>query len=227
MPTFTPEYKKRSIEKAIALLGKNVELQKKSITVLLNDDLKKELNDITITQKNLRSQKKPSAITNYEKLQKQALMLFGRYESYDVKATIISNLIVDREAKKLEFADKAKMSINKARNYLVSEISKNPKLTYWLDRDVRLDAFDVGLDLEQLPYAITSRSEKKLVGIKYRFGLKSIKEIRLEVLGKALMLVENEIDEWYELNGVTRHLTEEQALSLKHKLASLNKRKDR
>ena len=90
---------------------------------------------------------------------------------------------------------------------------------------------DLGLEYDLLPFVITSRSEAKLVDIKERFNWKTIKDVRLQVLNKALVLVEEEIDDWYEKNGFVREakLTAEELKiredKLKQLLANLKNRR--
>ncbi len=204
MPLLTPENKKKSIEKLIAKLEANKEVAKRDINALLNKELKAELITKWDEQQQLRKVKKPIALNEYEKLHKQALMLVARYENYIISAKVISNLIVDRKIKKEELANKAKLAIRNAQNCFVKLLKTNSALAIWFDREVELDGIDLGLEYDRLPFAITSRSESKLLDVKERFNWKTIKEVRLEVLSKALVLVEDEIDDWYEKNGFER-----------------------
>ncbi len=204
MPFLIPENKKKSIEKLIAKLEANKEVAKRDINALLNKELKAELITKWDEQQQLRKVKKPIALNEYEKLHKQALMLVARYENYIISAKAISNVIVDRKLKKEELANKAKLAISNAQNCLVKLLKTNSALAIWFDREVELDGIDLGLEYDRLPFAITSRSESKLLDVKERFNWKTIREVRLEVLSKALVLVEDEIDDWYEKNGFER-----------------------
>jgi len=208
MPRLTPENKKSSLERLVERVLRDEEVAKRDINALLTKELKVELEDAWKKQQALRKIKKPVVLNQYEKLHKQALMLYGRYENYAVSAKVISNVYVDRRAKKEELANKTKLAIKNAQIYLVSAIKKKADLTKWLDREIKVG--DIGLQYDLLPYLITSRSEDKLVDIKERFNWKTIKEVRLEILNKALALVDIEIDEWYEKNGFIRELTQEQ-----------------
>lgn len=221
MPRLTPENKKSSLERLVERVLRDEEVAKRDINALLTKELKVELEDAWKKQQALRKIKKPVVLNQYEKLHKQALMLYGRYENYAVSAKVISNVYVDRRAKKEELANKTKLAIKNAQIYLVSAIKKKADLTKWLDREIKVG--DIGLQYDLLPYLITSRSEDKLVDIKERFNWKTIKEVRLEILNKALALVDIEIDEWYEKNGFIRELTQEQKDLLKVKLAELRK----
>jgi len=136
---------------------------------------------------------------------------------------VISNVLVDRQAKKEELANKAKLAIKNAQDYLLLALKKRNDLAEWLDRDI--ESGDIGLQYDLLPFLITSRSEDKLIDIKERFNWKTIKEVRLKVLNKALVLVDKEIDDWYEQNGFAKQLTEEQTALLKSKLAELRRKK--
>ncbi|MFZ4599597.1 MAG: hypothetical protein ACOYNN_13215 [Terrimicrobiaceae bacterium] len=223
MPFLIPENKKKSIEKLIAKLEANKEVAKRDINALLSKELKAELIIKWNEQQQLRKVKKPLALNEYEKLHKQALMLVARYENYIISAKAISNVIVDRKLKKEELADKAKFAIRIAQNSLIKLLKKNGALEIWFDREVQLDGIDLGLEYDKLPFAITSRSESKLLDVKERFNWKTIKEVRLEVLNKALILVEDEIDDWYEKNGFVREamLTTEELKIREDKLKQL------
>jgi hypothetical protein len=231
MPLLIPENKKRSIEKLIAKLEANKEVAKRDINALLSKELNAELTTKWNEQQQLRKVKKPLALNEYERLHKQALMLVARYENYIISAKAVSNLIVDRKLKKIELANKARLSIRNAQNCLVKLLKKNSALAIWFDREVELDGIDLGLEYDKLPFAITSRSESKLLDIKERFNWKTIKDVRLEVLNKALVLVEDDIDDWYEKNGFVREakLTAEELKiredKLKQLLANLKKRR--
>ena len=223
MPRLLPETKKRSIEKLIVKIKANGEVAKRDLYALLTDELIEELETAKNKQQILKIIKKPIALNHYEKLHKQALMLFGRYDSYDVNAQVISNLLVDRKTKKEELADKTRLAIKKAHDYLVGILNNKQDLVEWLDRDVGVIQKDIGLQYDLLPFLVTSRSKDKLVDIKERFGLKKIKEMRLEVLNKALGLVEIEIDDWYRKYGYVREewLTEEEKIKSEEKLKRL------
>jgi hypothetical protein len=222
MPLLTPENKKKSIEKLIAKIKANSEVAKRDINALLTKELQAEIESSWRQQQTLRKVKKPVILNQYEKLHKQALMLFGRYDSYAISAKVISNVLVDRQAKKEELAHKAKLAIKNAQDYLLLALKKKADLAVWLDRDIK--GGDLGLQYDLLPFLITSRSDDKLVDIKERFNWKTIKEVRLEVLERALVLVDKEIDDWYEANGFAKQLTEEQTALLKNKLAELRKK---
>ena len=114
MPILTTQNKKQSITKLIAKINSNAEVAKRDVNALLTEELKTELETLRTQQQKLKKIKKPTALIQYEKLHKQALMLFGRYNSYVVSAKAIGNLIVDRRAKKAELADKTRLAIKKA-----------------------------------------------------------------------------------------------------------------
>jgi len=223
MPRLTPEAKKQSLVRLIDRVVAGNEVSKRDINALLTKELQAEIENNWKQQQELRKVKKPVVLNQYEKLHKQALMLFGRYDSYAVGAKAISNALVDRKAKKEELANKAKLAIKYAQDYLLLALKKRNDLAEWLDRDI--ESGDIGLQYDLLPFLITSRSEDKLIDIKERFNWKTIKEVRLEVLNKALVLVDKEIDDWYEQNGFAKQLTEEQTALLKSKLADIKRRR--
>ena len=223
MPRLTPEAKRLSLVRLIDRVVAGDEVSKRDINALLTKELQAEFENSWKQQQALRKVKKPAVLNQYEILHKQALMIFGRYDSYAVSAKVISNVLVDRKAKKDELANKAKLAIKNAQDYLIIALKKRADLAVWMDRDIK--SVDLGLQYDLLPFLITSRSEDKLIDIKERFNWKTIKEVRLEVLKKALVLVDKEIDNWYEANGYAKQLTEEQTALLKSKLADLRKKK--
>ena len=222
MPRLTPEAKRQSLERLIDRVVAGDEVSKRDINALLTKELQAEFENSWKQQQALRKVKKPAVLNQYEILHKQALMIFGRYDSYAVSAKVISNVLVDRKAKKDELANKAKLAIKNAQDYLIIALKKRADLAVWMDRDIK--SVDLGLQYDLLPFLITSRSEDKLIDIKERFNWKTIKEVRLEVLKKALVLVDKEIDNWYEANGYVREdkLTEEQ-----HKIRADNLKRRR
>jgi hypothetical protein len=229
MPRLTPEAKRLSLVRLIDRVVAGDEVSKRDINALLTKELQAEIENGWKQQQALRKVKKPVLLNQYEKLHKQALMLIGRYDSYAISAKVISNILVDRQAKKAELANKAKLAIKNAQDYLLLALKKRADLAVWMDRDIK--SGDLGLQYDLLPFLITSRSEDKLIDIKERFNWKTIKEVRLEVLKKALVLVDKEIDDWYEANGYVREdkLTDEQqkirADKLKGLLADIRKRR--
>lgn len=229
MPRLTPEAKRQSLVRLIDKIVAGDEVIKRDINALLTKELQAEIDTGWKQQQALRKVKKPAVLNQYEKLHKQALMLFGRYDSYAISAKVVTNVIVDRQAKKEELANKAKLAIKNAQDYLLLALKKRSDLVVWLDRNIK--SGDLGLQYDLLPFLITSRSEDKLIDIKERFNWKTIKEVRLEVLKKALVLVDKEIANWYEANGYVREdkLTEEQqkirADKLKGLLADLKRRR--
>lgn len=229
MPRLTPEAKKQSLVRLIDRVVAGDEVSKRDINALLTKELQAEIENTWKQQQALRKVKKPAVLNQYEKLHKQALMLFGRYDGYAISAKVISNVLVDRQVKKAELANKSKLAIKNAQDYLLLALKKRADLAVWLDRVIK--SGDLGLQYDLLPFLITSRSEDKFIDIKERFNWKTIKEVRLEVLKKALVLVDKEIDDWYEANGYVREdrLTEEQqkirADKLKGLLADIRKRR--
>jgi len=229
VPRLTPEAKRQSLVRLIDKVVAGDEVIKRDINALLTKELQAEIETGWKQQQALRKVKKPAVLNQYEKLHKQALMLFGRYDSYAISAKVVTNVIVDRQAKKEELANKAKLAIKNAQDYLLLALKKRSDLVVWLDRNIK--SGDLGLQYDLLPFLITSRSEDKLIDIKERFNWKTIKEVRLEVLKKALALVDKEIANWYEANGYVREdkLTEEQqkirADKLKGLLADLRRRR--
>ena len=61
------------------------------------------------------------------------------------------------------------------------------------------------------------------MNIKERFEYKTISDVKIEFLEKAIINVNNEIDCWYKERGYVTELTEEQLKKLKEGLAKLRK----
>ena len=79
MPRLTPEAKRQSLVRLIDKVVAGDEVIKRDINALLTKELQAEIETGWKQQQALRKVKKPAVLNQYEKLHKQALMLFGRY----------------------------------------------------------------------------------------------------------------------------------------------------
>jgi hypothetical protein len=226
MPAVTPPNKKKRIAELIKRLEQGESVQARDMNLVLTPSQAKAMDEAWANQKDVRKPVKPKEIKEYEKLLKQAVMLYGRYEKYENETNNL-NATTTKKERKNEFTEKTKLAIKDAQYYLVNEIAKQSSLREWFDREFDLDGVDIGLELVRLPRLITSRSENKLVGIKDQQSYKTIKEVKLDALRNALIEIDAEILEWNKANGYVEQ-TEEQTAKLKQKLASLfaDKRRD-
>jgi hypothetical protein len=218
MPVVTPENKRKRIEALIARLEAGNSVQARDVNLVLTDKQIKAMDDAWAKQKELRNPTKPKAIVQYEKLLKQAVMLHGRYEKYEITAAK-TDAIVDRKIKKAELHDKTALALKEAQDSLLDAISKQSNLVEWFDRKVELNGVDIGIVHELLPRLITSRSETKLVGLKDQQSYKTITENKLDALRSALVEVDADIAQ----TDASNKLTEEQSILLRKKLAALKK----
>ncbi len=113
---------------------------------------------------------KPSAILDYEKLLKQATMLYNRGETASQRR--------HRSAKQLHA--KAQSAFERALLYLEEQLKVDPSLQMWLDRHCDFSANgDLSLDTIGMPRAITSRSlDNQSGGVAAKVGNKRECKIR-------------------------------------------------
>ena len=216
MAKFTPENKKKRIQDLIERLKNNLEVSSRDINLVLSPKEQKEMKLSWAQEKKKRDIKKPKQLKEYELLLKQAVMFYGRYEKY-------KNIPLGKKKDGVEeiLRNKVIASLKKAQSFLLSLIIKHPELVNWLDRPITNE--NIIIDHTVLPRTITSRTNYKKVNIKERFEYKTISDVKIEFLEKAIINVNNEIDCWYKERGYVTELTEEQLKKLKEGLAKLRK----
>jgi hypothetical protein len=201
MPAFNPATKQRSIERLISALHAGKEISRRDLNTVLTAAQQLELDAAWRDQQALRAVKKPVTVAQYERLHKQALLMHARYQSYQVDAQIVSNVIVDRVAKQRELADKCQRDLQIAWRHITQVLQVQPSLQVWFDRHVDTERQQIGLELDLLPFVVTSRSSSKRVDAKQRFGWKTIKQLRLEALSKALTQAREDCEAWHREHG--------------------------
>jgi hypothetical protein len=102
----------------------------------------------TVDQRNLLSSKS-GAIIEYEELLKKAILLYNRGEAASLRGKQSSR----------QLHAKAQVAFERALLFLEEQLSLDPSLQIWLDRNCDFSASgNLGLDPVSVPRAITSRS---------------------------------------------------------------------
>lgn len=126
-------------------------VQNRQLQTWLGEQGYKEYEDSwsnTVDQRNLLS-RKSSAIIEYEELLKKAILLYNRGEAASQRGR--------RSARQLHA--KAQTAFERALLYLEEQLSIDPSLQIWLDRQCNFTASNYpSLDPFSVPRAITSRS---------------------------------------------------------------------
>lgn len=126
-------------------------VQNRQLQTWLGEQGYKEYEDSwsnTVDQRNLLS-RKSGAVIEYEELLKKAILLYNRGESASQRGM--------RSARQLHA--KAQTAFEKALLYLEEQLSVDPSLQIWLDRQCDFTAGNYpSLDPFSVPRAITSRS---------------------------------------------------------------------
>jgi hypothetical protein len=201
MPAFNPATKQRSIERLISTLQAGQEISRRDLNTVLRPEQQQELDAAWRHQQALRAVKKPLELSQYERLHKQALLMHARYQAYQVDAQVVSNVIVDRTAKQRDLEDKCQRDLQCALSFITKALQDQPALQVWLDRHVDVTNEHIGMQLDLLPFVVTSRSTSKRVDAKQRFGWKTIKQLRLEALGVALTQTREQYEAWHRQHG--------------------------
>lgn len=201
MPAFNPATKQRSIERLISALQAGKEISKRDLNTVLTHEQQQALDTAWSHQQALRTAKKPLELAHYERLHKQALLRHARYQGYQVDAQVVSNVITDRTAKQRALREKCQRDLQCAWSYITKALHEQPALQEWLDRRVEVANQHIGMQLDLLPFVVTSRSTSKRVDAKQRFGWKTIKQLRLEALSVALAQTRQQCEAWHREHG--------------------------
>lgn len=192
MPTLDTIDRIGRLQQRIGELEEGKEIDAKHIDLLLGDTGTKAFDAEWKRQQALRKVKKPAGLNNYETLHKQATALLARCVAGGTKTKA-------EQASTYKLQVKCQAAIDKAHAEIVGVIGKKNTLAEWLDRAVPSTLPSITLfssdktaikrnndllnDLyEQLPILVSSKNERRRVGIEERFGWKTKREIRLDLL---------------------------------------------
>ncbi len=192
MPTLDTISRIGRLQQRIRELEEGKEIDPKHLNVVLGDTGTRAFDAEWKRQQALRKVKKPAALNDYETLHKQATALLARCVVGETKTKA-------EQASTYKLQVKCQRAIDKAHAEIVGVIGKKNTLAQWLDRAlpstlpaITLDDKDKAVikhnndllnDLyEQLPILVSSKNERRRVSIEERFGWKTKREIRLDLL---------------------------------------------
>ena len=197
--------KPQGLQQRIAELTAGKEIDAKHIKVLLSEERQIEFDAEWRRQQALRKQTKPTALNTYETLHRQAAALLARCGSAAAKTKAEQTAL-----KKLQL--KLSVTIEAAHSEVQRVTKKQPTVAQWLDRDFAALLMDADLasngnsakelrtitqqlaeQFHLLPVLVTSRSEHRRVTVEERFGWKTKREIRLQLLQAELAALENNL----------------------------------
>jgi len=184
------------LQQRIRELEEGKEIDAKHIDLLLGEKGTKAFDTEWKRQQGLRKVKKPAALNNYESLHKQTTALLARCVADGTKTKA-------EQASTYKLQSKCLTAIEKAYAEIASVIAKNGTLPDWLDRGVPSTLPSITLAdsdktaikdnnklldnlYEQLPILVSSKNEWRRVSIEERFGWKTKREIRLDLLRQTL-----------------------------------------
>jgi hypothetical protein len=194
------------VQQRIRELEEGKEIDAKHIEVLLSKQRQKDFESEWKRQQALRKVKKPTALNNYEALHKQATALLARCVAGGTKTKA-------EQASTYKLQVKCQAAIDKAHAEIAGVIAKNSKLTQWLDRALPSTLPTITLSDKdkaaiksnntlldnlygQLPILVSSKNERGRVSVEERFGWKTKREIRLDLLRETLdELNDNAVEE--------------------------------
>lgn len=190
MPQLTNLQRKDRLRRRIDELARGMEVAARDIDNLLTTEEQEELAAAWAEQRQLRKLKKPEELDDYEELTRQASVLIARCRR---TARLAHGTVM------LLLQTKCQAAIQKAHQSITEKVRDNERLTLWLDRPVAAqlptDELKAGnaeevaanmmlleMQYERLPILISSRSTTKRVSVEERFGWKTLREVRLDVL---------------------------------------------
>ncbi|UOD50382.1 hypothetical protein [Orrella daihaiensis] len=169
------------------------EIDAKHINVLLSPAQQREFDMEWQRQQTLRKAKKPAALNDYEALHRQAAAVLARCVAAEVNTKT-----QQRALEKLH--SRLWAAITAAQAEVQRVVNEQSSHAHWLDRAVAHRLSEINLDggtganelrgitaqlttqFDLLPVLVTSRSAHRRVSVEERFGWKTKREIRLELL---------------------------------------------
>ena len=196
MPQLTNLQRQDRIRRRIDELEQGVEVAARDIGNLLTTEEQEQLAAAWAQQRQLRNLKKPAELAEYEELNRQASVLVGKCRQ-TAKEELVNDAVM------LRLQTKCQAAILKAHQSIIEKLRENEQLAVWLDRlvdhqapvselsksDVENPAANMALLeklYEQLPILVSSRSTERRVSVEERFGWRTLREVRLEVLREIL-----------------------------------------
>ena len=181
------------LEQRIAELRAGVEVDAKHLNVLLSPAQQREFDSEWQRQQTLRKAKKPATLNDYEALHRQAAAVLARCVAAGVNTKTAQTALKKLQAKLWATITAAQAEVQRV-------VNEQPSHAQWLDRAVAQTLAEIDFDsgtganelrsitaqlatqFDLLPVLVTSRSEHRRVSVEERFGWKTKREIRLELL---------------------------------------------
>ena len=187
MRAHTGKTRAARIRELAARLEKGEDVQARDLKIVLTAEQYDEYQRRWQEQLDHRNAKKPTDVSQYESLLQEALLAYAKFDRYSGKGSSRSNLIVNRSQRAEVLQNTADRLFKEALEFLIDSVSRDPSIAAWFDRrlDFRPDS-DLSIDPVGMPRVITSRSADNLSSRKASFGLKSKRELKLEILREAL-----------------------------------------
>lgn len=221
MPALTPHSRLERIRVLIARLRSGTAVQARDIDSVLSKKQRHAMAEAWKQQIQLRKEKKPDDILEYEKKLSEALLLYGKADQSTASITKRTNKL--QRTKSEAFESKAVSIFEDALECLEEMIERDPSLRRWFDRDPDFSAgSEINTDPTSMPRVVTSRSIENRGSVKIAFGLKSKTEIKTEALEQAAFDLEKELAP-ASLKKAKCDAEAEMGLRLKSKLKGLGK----
>ena len=196
MPQLNNLQRQDRIRRRIDELEQGQEVAARDIDNLLTTEEQEQLAAAWEQQRQLRKLKKPVELADYEELNRQASVLIGRCR-HTAKEKLAQDAVM------LRLQTKCQAAILRAHQAIVERLRDNEQLAAWLDRPVEEelttvelldgDAQSLAANLllletlyEQLPILVCSRSTERRVSVEERFGWRTLREVRLDLLRATL-----------------------------------------
>lgn len=196
MPQLNNLQRQDRIRRRIDELEQGQEVAARDIDNLLTTEEQEQLAAAWEEQRQLRKLKKPVELADYEELNRQASVLIGRCR-HTAKEKLAQDAVM------LRLQTKCQAAILRAHQAIVERLRDNEQLAAWLDRPVEEelttvelldgDAQSLAANLllletlyEQLPILVCSRSTERRVSVEERFGWRTLREVRLDLLRATL-----------------------------------------
>jgi hypothetical protein len=183
--------KARLIELIARLRGGQDVAQRDLKNVLLDDEYR-ALQDAWMDQRQLRdyASDKPSAVIEYEARLKKALFEYSKAEALNPSSAELSKASYDGLKADQRAYRRAETLLERLIEYLEEQLAADPGLETWFDRPLVFGMEgDISPSPSTMPRVVTSRSVDRM-GCGRLAGIRSKREIKLEVLEMALQAVE-------------------------------------
>jgi hypothetical protein len=206
MPQLNNLQRQDRIRRRIDELEQGQEVAARDIDNLLTTEEQEQLAAAWEQQRRLRKLKKPVELADYEELNRQASVLIGRCR-HTAKEKLAHGTVM------LRLQTKCQAAILKAHQTIVERLRDNEQLALWLDREVEEELTTVELQdgdaetiaanlmlleslYERLPILVSSRSTERRVSVEERFGWRTLREVRLDLLRAILeKLTDSAVDD--------------------------------